>query len=320
MRSTFRPEVVGDVGGFGGLFAPDWKRYDDPLLVSSTDGVGTKSLIARLAEPPRHDRHRLRRDVGRRHRRPGRRTAVLPRLHLGRPARPRGDRRARRRCRRGLSPRALRAARRRDVGASRTDGAGRVRSRRLRGRRRRPGEGAAAATCAPATASSASRARVCAATATRSRAPRCSSAAAARSTAPRGRRAPRPRRRAVAPERDLCTRDVAHGSRSGRARVRARHRRRHPRQPRAGAPRPMRRRRVEGFVGRATNLSRDPTRRRRRRTGDGARVQPRSRHARGGAAGRRVDAVDVARAAGHDAWLVGEIVDGHGRVQMVPAG
>src|ERR1700759_994278 len=49
VRSTFRPEVIGDVGGFGGLFAVDGKRYRDPLLVSSTDGVGTKSLIARLA-------------------------------------------------------------------------------------------------------------------------------------------------------------------------------------------------------------------------------------------------------------------------------
>jgi phosphoribosylformylglycinamidine cyclo-ligase len=49
VRSTFRREVVGDIGGFGGLFAVDWKRYRDPLLVSSTDGVGTKSLVARLA-------------------------------------------------------------------------------------------------------------------------------------------------------------------------------------------------------------------------------------------------------------------------------
>jgi phosphoribosylformylglycinamidine cyclo-ligase len=49
VRSTFRSEVVGDVGGFGGLFAVDWKRFHDPLLVSSTDGVGTKSLVARLA-------------------------------------------------------------------------------------------------------------------------------------------------------------------------------------------------------------------------------------------------------------------------------
>src|SRR5471032_2765201 len=50
VRSTFRSEVIGDVGGFGGLFAVDWKRYRDPLLVSSTDGVGTKSVIARMAD------------------------------------------------------------------------------------------------------------------------------------------------------------------------------------------------------------------------------------------------------------------------------
>jgi phosphoribosylformylglycinamidine cyclo-ligase len=48
VRSTFRPEVVGDIGGFGGLFAFDPRRFEHPLLVSSTDGVGTKSLIARL--------------------------------------------------------------------------------------------------------------------------------------------------------------------------------------------------------------------------------------------------------------------------------
>ncbi len=48
VRTTFRPEVVGDIGGFGGLFALDWKRFREPLLVSSTDGVGTKSKIAQL--------------------------------------------------------------------------------------------------------------------------------------------------------------------------------------------------------------------------------------------------------------------------------
>lgn len=48
VRSTFRPEVVGDVGGFGGIFAFDAREYDEPLLVSSTDGVGTKSLVARM--------------------------------------------------------------------------------------------------------------------------------------------------------------------------------------------------------------------------------------------------------------------------------
>jgi phosphoribosylformylglycinamidine cyclo-ligase len=48
VRSTFRPGVVGDVGGFGGLFELGELRYRDPLLVSSTDGVGTKSVIASL--------------------------------------------------------------------------------------------------------------------------------------------------------------------------------------------------------------------------------------------------------------------------------
>ena len=49
VRSTFRPEVVGDIGGFGGLFAFDPSRYREPILVSSTDGVGTKALIAQAA-------------------------------------------------------------------------------------------------------------------------------------------------------------------------------------------------------------------------------------------------------------------------------
>ena len=46
VRSTFRREVIGDIGGFGGLFALDKSRYRDPVLVASTDGVGTKALIA----------------------------------------------------------------------------------------------------------------------------------------------------------------------------------------------------------------------------------------------------------------------------------
>src|SRR2546427_1168668 len=49
VRATFRPEVVGDIGGFGGLFAFAGQRYRDPVLVSSTDGVGTKALVARSA-------------------------------------------------------------------------------------------------------------------------------------------------------------------------------------------------------------------------------------------------------------------------------
>jgi phosphoribosylformylglycinamidine cyclo-ligase len=46
VRSTYRPEVIGDLGGFGSLFAFAQDRYRDPVLVSSTDGVGTKAYIA----------------------------------------------------------------------------------------------------------------------------------------------------------------------------------------------------------------------------------------------------------------------------------
>ena len=49
VRSTFRPEVIGDIGGFGGLFAFANHRYKHPVLVSSTDGVGTKALVAQAA-------------------------------------------------------------------------------------------------------------------------------------------------------------------------------------------------------------------------------------------------------------------------------
>ena len=49
VRSTFRPEVIGDIGGFGGLSAFDQARYKNPVLVSSTDGVGTKALVAQAA-------------------------------------------------------------------------------------------------------------------------------------------------------------------------------------------------------------------------------------------------------------------------------
>jgi phosphoribosylformylglycinamidine cyclo-ligase len=46
VRSTYRPEVIGDIGGFGGLFAFPQHRFTNPVLVSSTDGVGTKARIA----------------------------------------------------------------------------------------------------------------------------------------------------------------------------------------------------------------------------------------------------------------------------------
>jgi phosphoribosylformylglycinamidine cyclo-ligase len=53
VRSTFRPEVLADLGGFGGLFRFQAKKYEDPVLVSGTDGVGTKLKIAFLMD--KHD-------------------------------------------------------------------------------------------------------------------------------------------------------------------------------------------------------------------------------------------------------------------------
>ena len=46
LASTHRREVLGKVGGFGGLFALDVKKYREPVLVSSVDGVGTKLKLA----------------------------------------------------------------------------------------------------------------------------------------------------------------------------------------------------------------------------------------------------------------------------------
>ncbi|MEP6696334.1 MAG: phosphoribosylformylglycinamidine cyclo-ligase [Pseudonocardiales bacterium] len=53
VRRATRPEVVGGLGGFAGLFALDVARYTKPLLASSTDGVGTKLVIAQQLD--RHD-------------------------------------------------------------------------------------------------------------------------------------------------------------------------------------------------------------------------------------------------------------------------
>jgi phosphoribosylformylglycinamidine cyclo-ligase len=53
VRKTFRPEVLTDLGGFGGLFRLPARRYKDPVLVSGTDGVGTKLKVA--FQMDRHD-------------------------------------------------------------------------------------------------------------------------------------------------------------------------------------------------------------------------------------------------------------------------
>ena len=53
VRSTHGPEVLGKIGGFGGLFAPNFSGMREPVLVASVDGVGTKLKIAFALD--RHD-------------------------------------------------------------------------------------------------------------------------------------------------------------------------------------------------------------------------------------------------------------------------
>jgi phosphoribosylformylglycinamidine cyclo-ligase len=53
VRGTHRPEVLGKIGGFGGLFAPNFRGMHEPVLVASVDGVGTKLKIAFAAD--KHD-------------------------------------------------------------------------------------------------------------------------------------------------------------------------------------------------------------------------------------------------------------------------
>src|SRR3990167_5431650 len=53
IAGTLNPSVLRGRGAFGSLFALDLKKYRNPVLVSSTDGVGTKLLVAKLAG--RHD-------------------------------------------------------------------------------------------------------------------------------------------------------------------------------------------------------------------------------------------------------------------------
>jgi len=49
-RTTNRPGVIGDIGGFGGLFSLNINQYSQPVLVSATDGVGTKLRVAFMME------------------------------------------------------------------------------------------------------------------------------------------------------------------------------------------------------------------------------------------------------------------------------
>src|SRR3989338_11549807 len=53
VQQTMTTGVIKDKGAFGSLFAIDKNQYQEPVLVSSTDGVGTKLLVAKAAK--KHD-------------------------------------------------------------------------------------------------------------------------------------------------------------------------------------------------------------------------------------------------------------------------
>ena len=53
VMSSYRPEVLGELGAFSGLFALNTGKYKEPVLVSGTDGVGTKLKLAFMAD--KHD-------------------------------------------------------------------------------------------------------------------------------------------------------------------------------------------------------------------------------------------------------------------------
>jgi phosphoribosylformylglycinamidine cyclo-ligase len=53
VKETSRPEVLTDIGGFGGLFSLNSSKYKRPTLVAATDGVGTKLKLAFMLD--KHD-------------------------------------------------------------------------------------------------------------------------------------------------------------------------------------------------------------------------------------------------------------------------
>ena len=103
VESTYIPGVLGTLGGFGGMFAPDMAGMKKPVLVSGTDGVGTKLRLAQLMN--KHDTIGIDcvamcvNDII-----CGGAAPVLPGLHRLRQERPRPHRRDRHRHHRGLPP------------------------------------------------------------------------------------------------------------------------------------------------------------------------------------------------------------------------
>ena len=83
VKSTFNKNVLTGIGSFGSLFnlKEIVKNYDNPVLVQSIDGVGTKTIIARKMQKFLHDRHRSSKRMLQRHHCYGRKTVNFFRLH-----------------------------------------------------------------------------------------------------------------------------------------------------------------------------------------------------------------------------------------------
>ncbi len=124
VKGTMRPEVLGGLGGFSGAFCLDKiKEMEHPVLLSGTDGVGTKIKLAFLMD--KHDTVGIDcvamcvNDVARR-------AAFLPGLYCLRQELSGEDRCDRGRCSRRLQTGRRSSCRRRDCGASGSDAGGRV--------------------------------------------------------------------------------------------------------------------------------------------------------------------------------------------------
>ena len=75
---TNTPGCISGIGGFGGLFMPDLTGMKEPVLVSGTDGVGTKLKLAMLMNKHEYDWYRRSCNVRQRHHLLRRKASVLP--------------------------------------------------------------------------------------------------------------------------------------------------------------------------------------------------------------------------------------------------
>ena len=308
VRSTFRPEVVGDIGGFGGLFALGRLPHRDPLLVSSTDGVGTKSLLASMTG--RYDTIGIDcvamsvDDIAAHGAEP---LFFLDYISMGKLVPEQADEIVA-----GVA-RGCREAGCALIGGEMSEhpgildpgefdlvgfAVGVVERSEILPAEVRPGD-AIVGFASPGlrcNGYSLARRALLERAGPHARRPRMA------------RRAPLAGRRAARAERDLREGVARAAPARDGARVRARHRRRHPGQPRAGPAAALPRGRAPRSLGGAADLRRDPAGRRREPTTRWSRSSTSaSACSRCCRATRRTVRSTPIRSAGHDAWLVGEV-------------